>query len=457
MQEPSNTSALGSKGLMSFGEFLRSLVQALVKQGVSPCILRNYEGFPDNNVGNDVDFMIHPAELPLAIRAIRSIEGVRIVGYNEQFHVAMVFIEGISPTPGVRAFQVDFIRSFTWKGLPYLSTDAVLTTALTHHQGNLTFLTPSAIHEAIISLLTSLVVSGFVKEKYFPKVQQTFANNRDQVISVLIPAFGSKQTTRLVDSAIAGDRQRMLACISPLRLALSMRRLSRRPIRSLAAFVRHNLIVLGVRLLPRTLETVCILGADSDVKSATVELLMPKLRYVAPEVNRHNPGARFQSGSKHRETTTGVQPPSTSQQGSIGSMTKALGWLLDEWLSQFMGRKNLTLRIRDNSYSDLLADPRRFGYAGPMGFARFVGKLFPPADLWILLEEAPEGWQRKELERPSGEARARSTAYRSLLNAKQNHDVVDASQSADRLSESIYAAIIDALSQRANKRLKACS
>jgi hypothetical protein len=434
MQEPLNTSSFRSRRLLPFGEFLWLLVQALVKQGVSPCILRNYEGFPDNNVGNDVDFMIHPAELPLAIRAIRSIEGVRIVGYNEQFHVAMVFIEGISPTPGIRAFQIDFIRSFTWKGLPYLTTDSVLTAAITHQKGNLTFLTPSAIHEAIISLLTSLLVSGFVKEKYFPKVQQTFASNRDEVISVLIPAFGLEHARSLVDLVIARDRQRIMACINPLRMALSMRSLSRRPIRSLFAIARHNLIVLGVRHSTRTLETVCILSADSEIKSATVELLMPKLRYFAPEVNRQNPGARFQSAS---------------QESSIVSMTKALGWLLDEWRSQVTGRKNLTLRILENSYSDLLVDPRRFGYAGPMGFARFVGKLFPSTDLSILLDAEPQP--------PSEEVLSRLAAYRSLVSLEENYAILDASQPVDQFSECAYAAIIDALAQRANKRIKACS
>lgn len=448
MQEPSNTSAFNSPRLLPFGEFLWLLVQALVKQGVSPCILRNYEGFPYNNVGNDVDFMIHPAELPLAIRAIRSIEAVRIVGYNEQFHVAMVFIEGVASTPGIRAFQVDFIRSFTWKGMPYLTTDAVLIAALTHHKDNLTFLTPCAIHEAIISLLTSLLVSGFVKEKYFPKVQQTFASNREEIISVLVPAFGPKHSTALVDSAIAGDRQRMAACISPLRMALTMSSLIRRPIRSLVAVFRHNLIVLGVRLLPRTLENVCILSADSEVKSSTVDMLMPKLPYVAPEVNRHNPETRFQFGSKSRAMTASVRPPSTSQENSISSMAKTLGWLLDEWLSQFLRRKNLTLRIRENSYSDLLVDPQRFGYTGPIAFARFIGKLFPSMDLWILLDTGPES--------PSEKAHSRPAAYRSLVRAKQNHIILDASQPAEQLSERAYAVIIDALSQRANKRLKAC-
>src|SRR5580658_10253358 len=103
-----STCSLGEPLALPFCVFLEALIRALEKEGLRPCILRNYEGFPNENVGGDVDFLIRPSDLPSAMRALRSIESVRIVGYAEHPHVASVFLAGTSSTPGSRSLQVDF-------------------------------------------------------------------------------------------------------------------------------------------------------------------------------------------------------------------------------------------------------------------------------------------------------------------------------------------------------------
>lgn len=447
MKESSPVSTLRANAPLTFGQFFRSLVRALVQQGVSPCILRNYEGFPESNVGNDVDFMIHPAELPLVIRAIQSIDEVRIVGFNQQFHVAMFFIQGISQTPGVRSFQVDFIRSFTWKGMPYLSTEVVLKDAVQRQVDDLIFLVPSPVHEAIISLLTSLVVSGFVKEKYFPKVQRTFAADREGVIACLSGAFGSKQAVQLANAAIAGNRQEILACIKPLRAALALRNITSRPIQSAIAVVRHHLIVLDVRFSPRTLETVCIVGPGTVAKSAIVNSLVPLLEYSAANIERHNTTACHQLQTE----ATGLQPMAVNSPASI---TKLSLRLIGAWQSQFRGRRNLTLRLCDGSFCDLAIDPQKFGFNGPKWFALFLCALFPSPDFWILLDALPGSLPAENGEIAATDSRTQVNSYRAFLSATRNHVILNAAQSADQVTEDAYAAVIDFLSSRTEKRLK---
>jgi hypothetical protein len=434
MKDPIRTSQASPRRML-LGEFIPSLVKALAAQRISPCILRNYEGFPDKNVGNDVDFMIHPSELPRAIRAVQSIRAIRIVGYIEQFHVAMLFLEGISPAPGLRAFQVDFIRSFTFKGMPYLTPETVLQSAVERRSGDLKFLVPSPVHEAIISLVTNLVVFGFVKEKYLPKVRETFRNHRSEVISALRPGFGLAVATHLVDSAIDDDRGKLLACVRPARIALSLRNLSRHPFHSLFAIVRHYSIVLGVRHSRRTLETCCILSPEEGVESATVEMLAPMLRYVAPELVIQ-------------------EQISPTQTGYAISMAGILAWLLKEWQSQYTGRKNLTLRISTDSFQGLLANPRRYGYRGPLWFARLAGRLFPSPDLWILLDSAQGGAKPANGKTPAFSNLRALDVCRSFVKTRKVHAILNAGQSADRIAEGAYAAIIDTLARRANRKTK---
>jgi hypothetical protein len=435
-------------------EFLSALFHALGREGLRPCILRNYEGFPSINMGNDVDLFIRPSELPRAMRALRSVEGIRIVGYAERRYVANVFLEGVSTSPGMRLQHIDFNLRLTWKGLPYLTTDAVLEAAISRSAGNLTFLVPCPAHEAVISLLASLLVGGWLKEKYFSEVQRKFARDRSDVIAALLPQFGLKPATRLVDSVIGGDCRRVLGCVRPLRVSLALRSLLRGPLRSASAIVRHYANELAVRLSPGNLETVCILGPDGCDKTTIVETLMPMLHSSAAQVEkqRRTPWLPFKRQPRESDSRAGSSAEAPT--GSLTSMARVVLWLLEEWLYRFIGKKNLTLRISENSYADLLVDPEKYRYGGPTWFARLAGKLFPSADLWILLDQAAEDIQVRSREFSGTETLRQLEAYRSFVKTRKRHVILDASRTVEIVAEGAYAAIIDTLAKRAGRKLK---
>jgi hypothetical protein len=291
--------------------------------------------------------------------------------------------------------------------MPYLTPEAVLQTAVERKSGDLEFFVPSPVHEGIISLLTNLVVFGFVKEKYFPKVQETFLKHRSEVIAAMRPGFGQKVATRLVDAAIEGNRGKLLGCIRPARIAMSLRNLGRKPFYSLFAIVRHYSIVLGVRHSRRTLETIS--GDDSWAGAST---------------------------------------------GPVTSMVKIVALLVKDWRSQYAGRRNLTLRIRSDCFQDLLFNPQRNGYDGPIWFARLMGRFFPSPDLWILLEPVAGAVQFSNGATSSLLNLKSMEACRAFVKTRKAHAILSAAQSTVDIAEGAYAAIIDALAQRANKSIR---
>jgi hypothetical protein len=437
----------------SLHAFLSDLFQALDREGLRPCILRNYEGFPDVNLGNDIDFFIRPSELARAMRALGSLDGIRIVGYSERHYVACVFLEGVSPAPGIRTLHIDFNLSLSWKGLPYLTTEIVLRTVIERQAGDLNFFVPCPVHQAILSLLASLLVAGSLKEKYFPQVQQTFANGSPEAIDALRPQFGLKAATRVVNSVIDGDRRKVLNCIRPLRNSLALRSLVREPIRSTLAVVRHYTREFAIRFSPRTLETVCILGVESDRKAAVIEALKPMLQSAAVWMESDPSGLRLPLVGRSRGTVPSGETSAQEPAGWLTSMSHMVLWLIEDWLDQFIGRTNLTLRISGSSFADLLIDPKKHRYGGPMGFARLVGKLFPSPDLWILLDRAAEGSQASR-EALFAEAARRLEAYRSFVKTRKSYVILDASGSASTVTESAYAAIIETLTERVDRKLR---
>jgi hypothetical protein len=430
---------------MPFSDFLAALFRALKAGGVRFCVLRNYEGFPENNIGSDVDFLIDPRSLPGAIRALHSIPGIRVTGYSERSWVAHAFVEGVSPAPGIRALQVDFLWLLNWKGQPYLLTDAVLEAAIPRQAGSLEFLVPSPVHEAISSLFASLLVGGWLKEKYYPRVRQTFTAQRTEAITSLSPQFGVKISTRVVDSIIGGDRQKLLDCIRPLRRTLLLRNLLHKHFRCILAAGRYYVGELVVDYSPEVLETVCVMGADGCGKAEIIAKLMPLLEYSAKFVEKRDLRPRVSFGPTSLQVASSVDLLSQAPNGSAISVASVALWLLEEWLGQFTNKRNLTLSLRQSYYQDLAVNPHRFRYGGPKWFVRFAGKLAPSPDLWILLDPgSKESESKKQL---PAEMLRQLEAYRAFVKTRKRYIVLDANLPLDDLVNRAYDAIINALEQ----------
>jgi hypothetical protein len=439
---------------LSFSEFLTVLFESFAREGLRPCILRNYEGFPASNVGSDVDFFIHPSELPRAIRALQSIPSIRIVGYAERHYVAHLFVEGVSPEPSVRCLVLDFIWSLNWKGQAYLAADDVLQAAMPRQAGNLEFLVPSPVHEAIISLLSSLLIGGWLKEKYFSKVQRTFADSTAAVIAALSPAFGLAAATRLADAVLDGDRGKMLDCIKPLRIALVSRAMLHKPLRGLLSMTRYYAFEFAVRCTPRTIEAVCITSSDRTGKTSIIEELLPMLKYSAKLVERRHFGPRLPAPDQSRQSDAPASSRDECRSGSMALMVKIVRWLAREWVSQFLKRNNLTLRVSEGSCRGLFRGPEERRDGMPERFARLASKLLPSADLWILLDEAAD--QDRPASHPAQPAEVvrHPEAAGCFVKARSICMIPAADRPVASVTEDAYEAIIDVLAQRSIKRIR---
>jgi hypothetical protein len=419
---------------LTFREFLTALIRALDRESVRFCVLRNYEKFPGENTGNDVDFLIHPSQLPAAIRALRSVPTIRIVGYSERPNsVVITFLEGVISSLGTRALQVDFNMCLTWKGLPILTTEEVLQAAITNQAEDLRFLVPSEIHEAIISLLSSLLVGGWLKEKYFPKVQRAFADSRSESISALQVQFGKKTSTHLVDAVIAGDRAKLLGCVHSLRQSLLLGTALHRPLPGVISIIQHYLKEFKIRFSRKTLETICIVSPEANVQSILAENLTPKLKSMAKIIEM-------------RAYALKTSGDSTSQSGGQVFMAKAVWWLVKDWASQFKEKKNLTIRISQSNIYDLTINPHKYDYIGPLWFALLMARLSPSPMLWLQLDLAG-----KYLD-----AMSQQNACRSTVGNGDMHAILDATKSHEVLLEAAYEAIVNALAKRASNQIERC-
>ncbi|MGO9316233.1 MAG: hypothetical protein ACLPXT_15930 [Terracidiphilus sp.] len=439
---------------MSFGEFLAALFQALDKEGVRYCVLRNYEDFPINNKGRDVDFLINTFDLPGVSRALFSIKGIRIVGYSERHYVASFFLAGVCTSPQARALQIDFDLSLTWKGMLYLSADAVLGAMIPRPAGNSTFFVPSSVHEAIISLLSSLLIGGWLNDKYLPQIRHTLTDNRSEVIASLSPQFGLNTATRLVDSVTSGDRARILGCVQSLRVSLALHNLLHRPVHSALAIVRHYGGELAIRYSPKTLHSVCIFGLDVSDNTMIIDTLMPLLQSMAVVVEKRRLRPAVSLGRQSCDIFPCTDFFDDAPRSWLTSMAYTIMLLINTWVTQLAEKRNLTLRIYDGCHHELSFNPKEYGYGGPEWFARLIGKLFPSPDLWILLDAPALALQSSSQKFYSTETLRQREAYLSFVKTRKRYIILDVRKPTAGIAEEAYAAIIDTLALCTNRQLK---
>jgi hypothetical protein len=107
------------------------------------------------------------------------------------------------------------------------------------------------------------------------------------------------------------------------------------------------------------------------------------------------------------------------------------------------------LVIFDRYYHDLLIDPLRYRYGGPMWLARFLGRLVPPPDLLFLVLDAEDGviLSRKR-EVPLEELRRQRAGYQQFITGDRRAALVTTDKGVQKTTEEATRLIVEYLAER---------
>jgi thymidylate kinase len=156
---------------------------------------------------------------------------------------------------------------------------------------------------------------------------------------------------------------------------------------------------------------------------------------------------------------TGFTPHALPSRGAAYSLAKLTFWWVDfvflGYLAEFLPKlTSPNLLMFDRYYQDLLVDPRRYHYGGPMKLARLVGKLIPQPHLVIVLDAPPEVLLARKQELPIEEATRQREAYVELARTLPNGHVVDTSGTLDQAAAEAERIILDHMAGRVARRIK---
>ncbi len=193
------------------------------------------------------------------------------------------------------------------------------------------------------------------------------------------------------------------------------------------------------------------LGCDGSGKSAVIAGLTDHLRARGVTVTHgHWRPMAFAAEAPDSARATADDPHGQRPRGAITSILK-LGWLWLNWWGGWWKFLRVASRdgvvLFDRYHADLLVDPRRYRYGGPMWLAQIASNLMPQPDLVIFLDADPDVLLSRKQEVPREALERSRERYLALCAAHPRFNIIDASQPLDQVIDDV-SQLVASLHQR---------
>jgi thymidylate kinase len=200
---------------------------------------------------------------------------------------------------------------------------------------------------------------------------------------------------------------------------------------------------------------IALFGPDGAGKSAAIQRLAPQFSLSFRDIKRFHFRPRFRRGWQDAPPVT--NPHGKSPRGFLLSIPKLFYWLADYCYAYVAVIRpallNSTLIIFDRYYPDVLVDPVRYRLpASTLWFAKFLARLVPSPDLYILLDVPAEVLQQRKPEVACQESRRQRLVYLQMFHSLPNAFIVDAAGSLDEVTQQMKAVIVEAMANRTQDR-----
>lgn len=188
---------------------------------------------------------------------------------------------------------------------------------------------------------------------------------------------------------------------------------------------------------------IAFLGCDGSGKSTVIDQIATGLREDGIIVRRgHWRPAPFDASRDNSGAAD--DPHGIAPRGTLGSIAK-LGWLgcswWAGWLRDLRRDSKTGMVIFDRYHADLLVDPRRYRYGGPMTVARLASALMPQPDRVIFLDAAPEILYSRKQEVSLDKLAISRERYLALCKTHPRCCVIDASRPVEEVVTAVLREI----------------
>lgn len=257
------------------GPFIRALFAALSESGVAHCVLRNWQGLPEE-CGNDLDVFVEPAKRDLATARLISVAAAhKLVARHKTARYGYISYDFYNWETH-QDLKIDFFTKIHFQGLETISPEAVLSNPIDHC--GIPVANASAAN--FINAYKDILDSGIVKSKYSADITSSLMNlaGAPRIREHLVEAFG-EGGPRIIEAVLAGDGKPAPASSRSLRRLLRARKYRAAPLAALTAQVAAlwQRLTYGHRRRKSERLTIALMGPDGSGKTTVSDMLRQKL------------------------------------------------------------------------------------------------------------------------------------------------------------------------------------
>ncbi len=441
---------------MSEQEKISQLVKAVFRgwqgAGINFLVLRNYENLPDHTA-KVIDVLVNLEQLQQAEEILLAAAQETGFALHNRAEFATLALYLSEKESGVQA-HFDLSADLKWRGFDFLCCEEFLERKIS--RGLFSVLNP--VDEAATNLMSSLIYTGKVKDKYKTSIVAGFRAGAAQAMQLLAKTYGPGLARRLVESATEEKWEQIEASTDALRRALVFRQMAGRPCRTGKSLGSDVMRLVKRWLRPPGLFVV-LCGADGSGKSAAAPGLIEGLSSTfSPRKARHFHWKPPLFSARRMAARSPEQAPHARPQRNHLVSLLFFGF---HWLEFFLGSH---IRVRavtsrgglvliERFYYDFFVDQWRYRLRVPRVLVRLGCRWLKEPDLVLLLDAPAELLQSRKQEVAPAETQRQREAYLQLVHGLKNGWIADAAQPPQKVVNDLNRAVLDFMRLRTNQRL----
>lgn len=426
-------------------DMIAGCFDALATAGIRYAVLHGVDTIP-HAVESDIDVIVPARDMPHLTRVLGSFarqQGgflCQVIRHELTARYHVLALPGVGPSP--QYVKIDASCDYRSHGRLFLSTSEAFVSARCVNG-----ITSVARSTEFVCYLVKRVLKGSIGPARLQHLRELWASE---------PETCAAHARRLMSNSAVDDLRRMMESSDDVEASLLAMRgtilrgsLARRPFSPAVMAIREVPRVID-RLARRTGFQVAVLGPDGVGKSSLLSSLERDLAPAFRSVQQIHlrPGVLGAS----RRTKGGASVPYQIAPYSVTMSVAKLAYLVSDfalgyWLRLWPRLVASTLILCDRYYLDVVADPKRYRYAGPSPLPRALSRVVPGPDVCIVLTASVDAIQGRKAEVSADETAAQLDRY-SSLGDDRHVLVIDASGDEEQVANTTAWAVLQRMSQR---------
>lgn len=446
-------------------KIFNNLISLLNKDNIKFFILRNYEGLPEYNSSKDIDIIVDPTKIDIAIDLLKKVYRQNNLKYfyyvkYEKGHNC----KGINPKLNI-AIHIDLMEGYLSRGSEIFDFNEL-------YDNTNPYKNFKVLNEFYNGLMLFIYKQfGYkkpkLKKEYCDIIYETYIKY-PEFQNQLIKLIGKELTKKIVSCIEKKDYIKMLSYTNQLTSKLNIYAFKNKPIETLFNKSKFYIEKINRVIINSNKYTkfISVMAPDGAGKTTMLENLLDKIAFywVDDSVDNRcslyhfrptilpNLGAVGEKAKVMKQDTDYSNPHRAKPANKLSSLIRITYYTTDYILGYFMIiKKDVKVdkfTIFDRYSYDFLIDPLRSRINLPIWVRKLYVKLTPQPKIVFYLHADPDVIFKRKQELTLEEITRQNKIYLDLANSHDRFKILDANRHYDESVDEALEIILDTFCEK---------